>query len=256
MTADRSILVDVTRCIGCQACAEACQEANALPEHAAKRLDARTFTYLSTCRVRGKEHHVRRLCMHCLDPACVSVCPVGALARTPGGVSYDPARCMGCRYCLMACPFDVPTYEWRSRKPRVRKCEMCRHRPDGPACTEVCPEEATVSGTRAAMLAEARRRLRKEPNKYHRHIYGLAEVGGTSVLTIGPAPPAAMGLHRVMNRAMSSLTWDALHHVPDIVLFGALALGGLYWLTNRREQVRRDEQAGQRRVEPGEDGDE
>jgi formate dehydrogenase iron-sulfur subunit len=243
MTVPRAILVDAVRCIGCEACVEACQEANKQPEHEAKRFDAQTFTYLSKRHVRGEERHVRRLCMHCLDPTCVSVCPVAALTRTPSGaVTYDPDRCMGCRYCLFACPFDVPSYEWSSRQPRVRKCEMCSHRREGPACTEVCPEEATLTGTRAAMLGEARRRLKAAPRTYHPQIYGLREVGGTNVLIIGPAPPAALGLPRVMTNAMPALTWDALHHVPDVVLFGTLALGGLYWLTNRRERVRREEE--------------
>ena len=236
----RGILVDVTKCVGCGECVTACQKANAQPAHEARRFDEQTFTYLTQ---RGPELFVRRLCMHCESPACASVCPVRALVKDPRGpVTYDPEKCMGCRYCLAACPFGVPTYEWRSRTPRVRKCEMCRGRAKGPACAEACPAEATVTGERSALVAEARRRLRAEPKLYHPHLYGLSEVGGTSVLYIGPKSPAALGLPGgVVQHPMPELTWRALRHVPDVALFGSVILGGLYWLTSRREQVRRKE---------------
>jgi formate dehydrogenase iron-sulfur subunit len=242
---DLALLVDVTLCVGCGECVVACQEANGQPPHEATRLDARTFTYLMK---RGEELHVRRLCMHCEDPSCASVCPVGAMKKTAAGpVTYDPDRCMGCRYCLIACPFDVPTYEWNARVPRVRKCEMCassnaRRGGKGPACAEACPEEATLFGAKKELIAVARRRMKEAPGRYFPHLYGIEEAGGTRVVVIGPKSPAELGLPpEVLKHPLPELTWHALEHVPDVVLFGSVILGGLYWLTNRREKVRRHE---------------
>jgi formate dehydrogenase iron-sulfur subunit len=245
----RGILVDATKCIGCGECVSACQRANGQANHAATRLDARSYTFLLE---RGKELYVRRLCMHCEQPACASACPVKALQKTPAGpVIYDASRCLGCRYCQVACPFQVPAYEWRATKPRVQKCQMCDHRGakgagknKGPACAEVCPAEATVAGERAALVEEAKKRLAQEPEKYFSYIYGLTEVGGTSVITIGPKAPAELGLPTHLKlHAMPDLTWNALEHVPHVVLFGSALLSGIYWLTKRREEVRRMEGA-------------
>lgn len=239
--AHRAILVDVTRCVGCGACVEGCQKANEQPAHNAHGFDEQTYTYLMD---RGSDVYVRRMCMHCEQPSCASVCPVKALVKTDAGpVTYDPDKCMGCRYCMMACPFGVPTYEWNSATPRVRKCQMCAHRGDkGPMCAEVCPAEATVTGDRDALVAEARRRVAADPSTYHPTIYGVAEAGGTDVLYIGPKEPAALGLPRVpVSHPMPDLTWRALKHVPDVVMFGGVFLGGLFWLTKRKEEVARVE---------------
>ena len=124
--------------------------------------------------------------MHCAEPTCVSVCPVGALQKTSlGPVVYDAEKCMGCRYCLQACPFQVPTYEWNQRLPKMRKCDMCYERQSQgklTACAEVCPTGATKNGDRDELLAEARQRIADKPGQYYGKIYGVKEVGGTSVL--------------------------------------------------------------------------
>ena len=241
--AHRGILVDVTKCIGCGSCVEACQKANEQPAHEARGLDAHSYTYLMD---RGNDTYVRRLCMHCENPSCASVCPVGALKKTAAGpVTYDPDKCMGCRYCMMACPFGVPTYEWHSAAPRVRKCQMCVHRgATGPACAEACPAGATVTGDRDELIAEARRRVASDPKTYFQRVYGITEAGGTDVLYIGPREPAALGLPAVKTVGpLPELTWNALKHIPDVVLFGGVFLGGLFWLTKRKEDVARAELA-------------
>jgi len=165
--AHRAILVDVTKCVGCGACWQACQQANGHPEHEPTGFDQNTFTYLMD---RGNDVYVRRLCMHCQTPTCVSVCPVAALVKTAEGpVTYDPARCMGCRYCMMACPFGIPKYEWRSPNPRGCKCDMCVHRVAKgreTACASICPTGATVFGSRGALLEEAHRRIKAAPSTY------------------------------------------------------------------------------------------
>jgi formate dehydrogenase iron-sulfur subunit len=238
----RAILVDVTKCVGCGECVDACQKANGHVRHAARKFDEQTFTYLLE---RDQDLFVRRLCMHCENPSCVSVCPVTALRKTPEGpVTYDPSKCMGCRYCMMACPFGVPTYEWASVAPRVRKCQMCVTRAKGPACAEACPAQASVTGEREALIVEARQRLADQPKTYFPYLYGLTQAGGTDVLYLGPKEPKALGLpSTVAERPLADLTWQALRHVPDVVLFGSVILGGLFWITSRRDAVRRAEGA-------------
>ncbi|NCO69316.1 MAG: 4Fe-4S dicluster domain-containing protein [Acidobacteria bacterium] len=233
-------LIDVTKCIGCQSCVEACQKTNGQPAHEARGFDDQTFTYLLD---RGSDTYVRRMCMHCEDPACASVCPVKALTKTAeGNVVYDPTKCMGCRYCVMACAFGVPAYEWHSATPRVRKCEGCQGRPGGPACAEACPTGATLYGEREALLAEARKRITAEPGTYFNGIFGDDEVGGTDVIFIAGKDPAALGLPVVPGkRALPDYTWQALKHIPDVVLLGGVLLGGMFWLTKRKEDVARAE---------------
>jgi formate dehydrogenase iron-sulfur subunit len=234
----RGILVDITKCIGCGACYEACQESNKQPKHEPKHFDENSFTYLMD---RGNDVYVRRLCMHCREPTCVSVCPVTALEKTKEGpVTYNPDKCMGCRYCMIACPFSVPAYEWHSVTPRVRKCEMCAHRQNGigPACAEACPTGATITGELENLIADAKQRVTSDPKTYYQYVYGLQEVGGTSVLYIGPKRPAELGLpHVPMDQPMPLYTWNALKHVPDVLVFGGVLLGGLWWLTKRKEEV-------------------
>jgi formate dehydrogenase iron-sulfur subunit len=239
--AHRAILVDVTKCIGCGSCTEACQKSNEQSPHEARGFDEQTFTFLMD---RGNDVYVRRLCMHCEQPSCASACPVSALHKSPEGpVVYDASKCLGCRYCMVACPFGVPTYEWHSAMPRVRKCQMCSHRGDaGPACAEACPTGATITGERETLLAEARSRVANDPKTYFQRVYGVTEAGGTDVFFIGPKDSDALGLPNVKSQVpLPDLTWQALKHVPDVVLFGGVFLGGMFWLTKRKEEVARAE---------------
>lgn len=242
----KAILYDSTLCIGCKACEGACAERWGLlyddKVAAQERLSAQKLTAIET----HGEHYSRRLCMHCKEPTCVSVCPVGALKKTTlGPVVYDPAKCMGCRYCMTACPFQVPSYEWNSRLPKVRKCDMCyeRQRAGKPtACTEACPVGATLSGEHDALVAEARKRLAEKPGQYYPRIYGLHEAGGTSVLYLSAVPFEKIGLKtNLPPEPLPALTWRVLETVPDVVTVGSVLLGGIYWITNRRDDVARKE---------------
>jgi formate dehydrogenase iron-sulfur subunit len=264
-----AILIDTTRCVGCQRCAAACKLVNGL-------LRSSPSDFLSTDTLKplgpdtdlpmdesGDEElsahalnvvqthggvYVRRFCMHCQDPTCVSVCPVGAFKKTPAGpVVYAEERCMGCRYCMMACPFGVPRYEWnRVWAPRVKKCHMCAPRQAKglkPACTEVCPVQAGIFGDREDLLREAESRLRQEPTKYIRHIYGQQEVGGTSVLYLSAVPFEALGLpSNLPHDALPTYTYRALSEIPSLVTLGGALLGGIWWVTKRREQVAKAEE--------------
>jgi formate dehydrogenase iron-sulfur subunit len=194
--------------------------------------------------------------MHCLDPACVSVCPVAALQKTPeGSVVYDETRCMGCRYCMLACPYRVPKYEWESPLPRMQKCIMCfdQRLSDGkqPACTEACPAQATVFGERDALIEEAWGRIRRNPDRYVDHIYGLEEAGGTSVLYLSSLPFERLGFPmQLEKRPYPRLIWNILRTVPNIVVTGGVLMAGLWWLINRREQVKLAEGADGPRTPP------
>jgi formate dehydrogenase iron-sulfur subunit len=241
----KAILYDATKCIGCKQCEVACAEQNKLPYDDAIAAEQQQSAHKYTVVLAHGEKFMRRLCMNCDDPTCASVCPVGALKKSPlGPVTYDASKCMGCRYCMVACPFDVPKYEWnKALTPRVRKCDMCSDRVlagKQTACAEICPVEATKFGDRDALIAEAQQRLRDNPGQYVNHIYGLNEVGGTSVLLLAGAGESfqEFGYRTdLTTEPMPLLTYRVLSRIPDLVLLGGAALGGIYWITHRRDEV-------------------
>jgi len=238
----KAILYDATLCIDCKACEGACAERNHLPYDPGTAAEEKQSAHKFTVVMAKGDKYIRRLCMNCLDPTCVSVCPVAALQKTAAGpVTYDESRCIGCRYCMMACPFSVPKYEWNSLLPRVRKCDMCSDRVAAgkqTACAEACPTGATKFGERNELIAEAKDRIAKNPAQYVDHIYGLNEVGGTSVLLLSSVPFETFGYPKNPgDQSMPILTHQVLSHVPDIVTAGAVLLGGIWWITNRRVEV-------------------
>jgi len=243
------LLYDSTQCIGCGACAVACKQENGLPEP----IESRTTAYTWTVVESHDDHWMRRLCMHCLAPTCVSVCPVAALQRTPEGpVTYDATRCIGCRYCIMACPFGVPKYQWDRPVPVVGKCVMCHDRVvrgQPTACAEVCPTGATSFGPRDALVREAQSRIAKAPDDYVHHVYGLTEAGGTSVLLLAAAAFETLGLpSHVPREPIPPRTWQVLSQVPAFAgVWGAL-LFGIHWITKRRDEVRAFEAAERERT--------
>ena len=238
----KAILYDSTLCIGCRACEGGCAERWGLPYNdkiaAEETISAHKLTAVQT----HGEHYSRRLCMNCQQPACASVCPVGALQKTAlGPVVYDGDKCMGCRYCMQACPFQVPSYEWDKRLPKMRKCNMCYERQSQgkqTACAEACPVGATICGNRDELLAEAHKRLAEKPGSYYNKVYGVQEVGGTSVLYLSAVPFEQIGLRtNVPMEDLPETTWRVLELVPDIVSTGTVLLGGIWWITNRRAEV-------------------
>jgi len=194
-------------------------------------------------RGAAREIYVKKQCMHCLDPACASACPVRALRKSPeGAVIYDEALCIGCRYCMVACPFGVPKYEYESRVPRVRKCTFCQPRlrqGKRPACVEACPSMALSFGTRAAMLEEARRRAAKRPPGSTFTLYGEHEAGGTSWLYLTPCEPKLLGLGQVRKASYAAFTRPAMAALPAIILAGPPLLVGIRAFARRRKAVSR-----------------
>ncbi|MCK4428292.1 MAG: 4Fe-4S dicluster domain-containing protein [candidate division Zixibacteria bacterium] len=238
MTKPKALLIDITKCIGCQLCALACKEANGLPGEEEEELSATAYTV-----VKEKDDvYYRRLCMHCNDPSCKSVCPVGAFEKTPqGAVIYHAHKCIGCRYCMQACPFSVPTYEWKKIAPKVQKCNMCYERQkEGKitACAEACPTGATIFGDREELIKEARKRIKENPELYVNHIYGEHEVGGTSVLMLSNIAFEKLGFpNNLPNDPLPLLTWKALKTVPSIAIFGGAFLYGVWWIIDRRMEL-------------------
>jgi formate dehydrogenase iron-sulfur subunit len=146
---------------------------------------------------------------------------------------------------MQACPFQVPSYEWSKVLPLVKKCDMCYERQTQgkpTACSEICPVGATVTGRRDDLVAEARRRMAEKPSQYYKRIYGLTEVGGTSVLYLSAVPFDQIGLRtNLPQEPLPMLTWRVLELLPDIVSTGSILLGGIWWLTNRKAEVARKE---------------
>jgi formate dehydrogenase iron-sulfur subunit len=245
-----AILTDVTKCIGCEECVEACQEANGLAQERPwpwiKQItdlsSSRWTTMVDAVDERGK-HYVRRQCRHCLDPECVSVCIVGALEKTAEGpVVYDPDICIGCRYCMIACPWEIPRYSWEDAVPFIQKCDMCYERVSNggiPACVEACPTEATIFGDREELLSEARHRIAAEPNKYLPTIWGEKEVGGTSVMYISDIEINLTDLDEPIREAavMPHRTTKILHQMPFVFVLMAGAMGGVNWVISRRQRL-------------------
>jgi Fe-S-cluster-containing dehydrogenase component len=246
-------LVDLTLCVGCRKCEAACGRQNGLPEPAVpyedksvldapRRPDAKTYTVINRYPVAGKDEvrYAKFNCMHCVDPACVSACIVGALKKDPSGpVNYEADKCIGCRYCMVACPFQIPAYEYSEPlTPRVMKCTFCVERlRDGkaPACATGCPEEAILYGRRSDLLKIAHGRIRnpggrvgKKPT-YVDHVYGEHEVGGTSWLVLSDVPLRDVGLIDLPEKAAPRLTESIQHGVfkaflPPAAVFGLMGL--------------------------------
>lgn len=248
----RGMLVDSTLCIGCRGCEDACAEANhnGVPELSGdpavfeQRRDTGPYAYTVVNRVSkpdaAEERFVKTQCMHCLEPACASACPARALEKTPGGaVTYDGSRCLGCRYCMVACPFEVPKFEYERAVPYVKKCTFCAERQkEGlpPACAEICPSGALTFGNRAELLEEAKKRIYQNPGKYVPHVYGEHEAGGTSWLYITDVPFEQMGFSTdLRNGPYPDLTKTALSAVPVVMTLWPPLLMGLYTFFNRKE---------------------
>jgi formate dehydrogenase iron-sulfur subunit len=242
----KGLLFDVNRCQGCGACYDACKKEFNNPVTSADFLKDRLSADSYTVVEEYGDIYMRRLCMHCEYPTCVSVCPVSAFEKTPEGpVVYDADACMGCRYCMQACPHMIPRYEWDSLAPRVQKCVMCHHRVvrgEETACAEACPSGATLFGDLEDLKKEAKRRLEAEPDRYYQHIYGLEEAGGCNVLLLSPIPFHQFAYDTALPKEpLETFTMAALEKVPGIVAFSSVFLGGMYWLTKRKNKIAREE---------------
>ncbi len=276
----KAILTDITKCIGCNKCKDACYNLNnkgkvAHPCKDAKDdlsemnwadiilydqgrlyVDGRDYpdcpTKITDKNVKDNPNagYVRKHCLHCLEPTCVAVCPVGAFHKDAetGAVVYDSKKCIGCRYCMYACPFSIPRYEWGTPFPVVQKCILCFDKiKEGqePACTAACPEKATIFGDRDELIAEAHRRIKDNPEQYLNHVYGETEAGGTSVLYITKpgVPLDLIGFNENLGtQSLPTQTHKWLVKVPPIGVGAAISFSGLFWIINRRNELANGEE--------------
>lgn len=257
-------LIDTTVCIGCRKCEDSCNRSNNLPKpekpfddkevmDTYRRPDETRFTVINKfpgCASKDnpeKKHtYVKLQCMHCVDPACVSACIVGALQKKEDGqVIYDADKCIGCRYCMVACPFQIPAYEYfNPLTPRVMKCTYCTdkvtHEDPNPACAAACPVEAIVFGKRSELLELAHKKINHRPDRYIKHVYGEHEVGGTSWMYLLGRPAEEVNLLKLPFDAPPRLTEKIQHGIFNygiipVAFYSSLA--GLMWLNRRRKKI-------------------
>ena len=260
----KAMLFDGTICIGCRECERACNEDNqlgrtedqiseGLQAQDARALSPNIWTYVTYHEVEGDLStgtFGKVQCMHCLEPACVVSCPVVALEKTAEGpVVYNPQKCLGCRYCELACPFLVPRFEWDTWNPYIRKCDMCWDlQRDGkpPACVAVCPTGALLSGTRKELLGIAHQRIADQPRDYEHHIYGELEAGGTDFLHLARRPFDELGYRRDLPyRSYRDYTRGSTLSVPYVLSGLSLSLGAVAWAVNRRRAMSHERQPGE-----------
>lgn len=274
------ILYDATLCIGCQSCMVACKKANKMPEERTSApgvwedpidLSSKTLNIIKKYQ-HGEGQlkdnpegysFVKRHCMHCLEPSCVSACPVSALTKNKvsGIVQYDKDRCIGCRYCQVACPFNIPKFQWDSPTPEIVKCQLCSHLIEKggiSACCEICPTGASLFGPVDALIKEAKRRLDMVPGKYYRFpisdisgatppefksrmaakyvpsVYGENEIGGTQVLHLAGVPFEKLGFPDLPDESYASISDGIQYAIYKGMVYPIVVLGGLIYMVNKR----------------------
>jgi len=253
----KGVLYDSVLCIGCRNCETGCNKVNGLPSpdkpfddltvmDAHRRTDAKAYTVVNKYQNPNypKSPLYRKIqCNHCLEPACASACFVRAFTKTPiGAVTYNASVCVGCRYCMIACPFEIPAYEYDNAfSPRIMKCTMCYPRISKgqlPGCVEACPTEALSFGKRDKLLKLARERIRKYPGRYVDHIYGEREMGGTSWLYLSAVPFKEIGMREDLGVTPApELTAGVLNAVPVVVGLWPVLLTGIYAINKRNQKV-------------------
>ena len=257
------VLTDLTRCVGCRSCEAACNQVNNLPEPEVPFDDQSVFEHARRTTENahtvvnrfpnpdpdGPPVYVKQQCRHCDEPACASACLVAAFTKTPeGAVTYNKGVCVGCRYCMTACPFYVPAYEYNDPfSPEVRKCTMCydtRISKGGiPGCVEACPMEALTFGKRSELIKVARKRIVADPDKYVDHIYGEHEAGGTAWMYISGVPFENLGFDMTLpDKPYPELTKGFLTMVPAVLVIWPALLGGFYMFTQHREGMDEEEE--------------
>jgi len=241
----KALLYDATYCVGCKECEVACKEDNHLKEEDVDDLSGNTFTLIKLYQSEdGSEESFRKYqCMHCVDPACVASCPVGALEKSDEGpVLYEAIKCIGCRYCMQACPYGVPAYDWSEPYPLIAKCDLCFDRHDGPACALACAPGALISGTRGELLEIAKERIKANPGKYYEdRVFGEHDGGGTSVLILSAVAFEDIGLPPLSEESIPHHVHPATKAVPYIFGGAAGLMTAAYMATKDDEAKNKEE---------------
>jgi formate dehydrogenase iron-sulfur subunit len=243
-----ALLIDLTRCTGCNSCALACKESNELPGSIdpPAAFNSDTYTFVDTIQTTTSsgetvERSVKRQCMHCLDPACVSACPAAAMYKSDEGpVIYRAERCLGCRYCQIGCPFGVPSFEWENGlTPVISKCWLCYDRlqaGEKPACASACPTGAIRFGRRDHLLVEAHAKIVSNPGRYVDHVFGEFEAGGTSMLYLSDIPFEELGFPVDLPRtAPPEETEKIMTKLPAVIAGVTVLMAGTVLVTHRNK---------------------
>jgi Fe-S-cluster-containing dehydrogenase component len=246
------ILVDTAKCVGCRSCEEACAQANHMPVpdigdssafEKKRNTSVTQLTVVNRYQTSKGEVFVKTQCMHCNQPGCVAACLVKAMEKRKEGPVTWASNCMGCRYCMPSCPFEMPKFEYESSNPRIQKCTMCwdkLEKGEIPACVDACPEKALTFGPRKKLIEEANRRIYQKPGEYLTHIYGEHEVGGTGYLYISKVPFEQIGFRTDLGTiAYPEYSKGFLYSVPIVLLLWPAFLIGVNTLTKREEEKRR-----------------
>jgi formate dehydrogenase iron-sulfur subunit len=230
------ILVDTTRCIGCRACEVACGEEHDMlvPDvlndgalETQRNTSDKQWMVVNKHETEKGDVFVKRQCMHCYQAACAIACPTEAMKQnSTGPTTWDGDKCLGCRYCMTSCPFDMPKFEYDSWNPKIQKCSMCYERLEAgqkPACVMACPTDALMFGTRVKNLEIARHRIYSHPDDYVHHIYGEHEVGGTGYIYLSAVSFDQLGFRNDLGTTpYPDYTKEFLYAVP-MILFGVPA---------------------------------
>jgi len=257
------VLVDTTVCIGCRSCEYACKVSHSLPTEPLEKyhedrsvFDIERRPSEEALTVVNEFSFTQQLpidvkvqCMHCEEAACVASCIVHAFIKhKDGSVTWDTDKCIGCRYCVIACPFQVPVFQYsKAIQPDIMKCDFCYGRTSKgllPACVEICPVEALTYGKREELLQVAKSRIKQKPDKYFDHIYGEYEVGGTSWLYLSGTDFSNLDFPR-LGEDPAPATSESIQHglfryfVPPVALY--TLLGGIMWITKRKENSEDEE---------------
>ncbi|MBO8138696.1 MAG: 4Fe-4S dicluster domain-containing protein [Desulfotomaculum sp.] len=252
----KGVLVDLTKCVGCGSCTVACKLYNDNKYEKDKpaigmnaTLTDQNWTVVSAKQVKKEGEPVWRFvkqqCLHCEEPACASACFARAFQKTEEGpVIYYPHLCVGCRYCMLACPFDIPKYQWEKSFPLVTKCQMCSGKVaegEAPACVSVCPTNVMTFGERDELLALARKTIESD-SRYVKHIYGEKEAGGTSWIYISDVPFEQLGFRTdVPITPLPEYSEGFLKYTPYVIVGWGSLLTGLYLYTKRRNKIAQEE---------------
>jgi Fe-S-cluster-containing dehydrogenase component len=269
------MLYDATKCVGCKACMSVCKQVNgdsgSLSYEQAKfdsdalwdapsDLSGNTRTLIKLFKESDKKwSYVKYSCMHCQKPSCVSVCPVSAMTRdkVTGVVDYNKNACIGCRYCQVACAFNIPKFQWEKAIPQIVKCDMCKStnlaKKGITACAETCPVGAITFGKRKDLLAEAKKRLADNPTRYQQHIYGEHEVGGTNHLYLAAMEFNKLGLPALKSEAPAEFSEKIQHtiykgFIAPVALYSTLCFIAVKNMKGHGETDKKDE--GEKHNEP------